>query len=127
MEVAKTIFQKWNNMMFECLTDMKDILCLLLVLENERCKEEYYLIGDSFHYTLLAQNCYDLVLLFHTSVFVKLLGVGVRGEEIYGLDKVSCIYFPNTLLTVIVLTKVQEIDMKIFLILRFGLFPAINL
>lgn len=114
MEVAKTIFQKWNNMMFECLTDMKDILCLLLVLENERCKEEYYLIGDSFHYTLLAQNCYDLVLLYHTSVFVKLLGVGVRGEVVYGLDKVSCIYFPNTLLTVIVLTKVQEIDMKIF-------------
>lgn len=98
MEVAKTIFQKWNNMMFDCLTDMKDILCLLLVLENERCKEEYYLIGDSFHYTLLAQNCYDLVLLFHTSVFVKLLEVGVRGEEVYGLDKVSCIYFPNTLL-----------------------------
>lgn len=127
MEVAKTIFQKWNNMMFECFTDVKDILCLLLVLENERCKEEYYLIGDSFHYTLLAQNCYDLVLLFHTSVFVKLLGVGVRGEVVYGLDKVSCIYFPNTLLTVIVLTKVQEIDMKIFLILRFGLFPAINL
>lgn len=127
MEVAKTIYQKWNNMMFECFTDVKDILCLLLVLENERCKEEYYLIGDSFHYTLLAQNCYDLVLLFHTSVFVKLLGVGVRGEEVYGLDKVSCIYFPNTLLTVIVLTKVQEIDMKIFLILRFGLFPAINL
>lgn len=85
-------------MMFECLTDMKDILCLLLVLENERCKEEYYLIGDSFHYTLLAQNCYDFVLLFHTSVFVKLLGVGVRGGEIYELDKVSCIYFPNTLL-----------------------------
>lgn len=85
-------------MMFECFTDVKDILCLLLVLENERCKEENYLNGDLFHYTLLAQNCYDLVLLYHTSVFVKLLGVGVRGEEIYGLDKVSCIYFSNTLL-----------------------------
>lgn len=30
-------------------------------------------------------------------------------------------------LYLIVLTKVQEIDMKIFFILRFGLFPAINL
>lgn len=30
-------------------------------------------------------------------------------------------------LYLIVLTKVQENDMKIFLILRFGLFPAINL
>lgn len=121
MEVAKTIFQKWNNMMFECFTDVTDILCLLLVLENERCKEEYYLNGDSFHYTLLAQNCYDLVLLYHTSVFVELLGVGVRGEEVR---------FPVSIsqtLYLIVLTKVQEIDMKIFLILRFGLFPAINL
>lgn len=67
-------------MMFECFTYMTVILCLLLVLENERCKEEYYLNGNSFHYTLLALNCYDLVLLYHTSIFVR--GRGERGGSI---------------------------------------------
>lgn len=84
--------------MFECFIDVIDILCFLLVLENERCKEEYYFIGDLFYYILFVQNCYDLVLLFYISVFVKLLGVGVRGEEVYGFDKVFCIYFLNILL-----------------------------
>lgn len=67
-------------MMFECFTDMKVILYLLLVFGNERCKEEYYLNGNSFHYTLLAWNCYDLVLLYHTSEFVR--GRGKRGGGI---------------------------------------------
>lgn len=55
---------------------------------------------------------------------VYLLGVGVRGEEVYELDNFPVII--SETLCLIVLNKVQEMDMKIFIILRFGPFPAIN-
>lgn len=48
----------------------------------------------------------------------------MRGEEVYELDKFPVII--SETLCLIVLNKVQEMDMKIFIILRFGPFPAIN-